>query len=122
MCGMTDNCPIRKVPEKGHFIDNSEKENEDLLVRKGRGAKRGIRSLLLQHRKVRHQRHTMAPAVVRWAQERAIQLKVILYKNFKVSVLAHPQLPFFLHSPPLIFSNIDNISFFSLLVIMNINK
>ena len=90
MCGMTYNCPIRKVPEKGHFIDNSEKENEDLLVRKGRGAKRGIRSLLLQHRKVRHQRHTMAPAVVRWAQERAIQLKVILYKNFKVSVLAHP--------------------------------
>jgi hypothetical protein len=32
----------------------------------------------------------MAPAVVRWAQERAIQLKVILYKNFKVSVLANP--------------------------------
>lgn len=32
----------------------------------------------------------MAPAVVRWAQERAIQLKVILYKNFKVSLRGWP--------------------------------
>jgi hypothetical protein len=82
-------CPIFAQSEISHkrIIYGEVKRRTKTFSSRGERAQRGIRSSLPE-RKVRHQRHTMAPAVVRWAQERAIQLKVILYKNFKVSVLA----------------------------------
>jgi hypothetical protein len=72
--GILQSLKLRKREAKKRRVERTP-EGEDVSLGTARQAR---------------DKRRMAPAVVHWAQERAIQLKVILYKNYKVAVWPPP--------------------------------